>query len=162
MLELYLPYLIALALGMDVQAAEPGENSGTLPAETVRAPEPQVVDGSYTSAIEVKPILDMTQVQWVAIGTESGNDLLYFSTLLAWRCGLWEIRYGINGDATTVLPMEPCHMDSLAPGAMVDLINFPIYLTFPKDSIQTLRIELTFDDGTEDFVDLARAQILLP
>lgn len=189
MLELYLPYLIALSLGMEMPAegsaatatavaeTSAGQsvdaNANAVSAEasapvtagtsTARDPEPQVATGQFTTALEVKPILGMTKLQWAAISNEGGNDLLYFSNLLAWRCGLWEIRYGINGaPATNVLEMEPCHLDTAQPNAMTDVVGYPIWITQPGDSIQTLRIEVTFDDGTEDFVEVERRQILLP
>jgi len=184
MFELYLPYLIALAVGIEMPGAGEGqvavadiavaaEGSGK-PATTQetatavstgaeREPEPQVATGQYTTALEVKPILGMTKLQWAAISHDGGNDLLYFSNLLAWRCGLWEIRYGINGaPATEVFEMEPCHENTAQPNAMVDLVQYPIWVTLPGESIQTLRIEVTFDDGTEDFVEVERNRILLP
>ena len=198
MLELYLPYLIALAIGMETpghgqdvatiaavpeateEAVKPGTAAEEIGAATqaateevaeavatategARTPEPQIATGQYTTALEVKPILGMTKLQWAAISHDGGNDLLYFSNLLAWRCGLWEIRYGINGaPATEVFEMEPCHEDTAQPNAMVDLVNYPIWVTLPGESIQILRIEVTFDDGTEDFVEVERSRILLP
>lgn len=196
MFELYLPYLIALGLGMEMppegqaivadtaqvattqtqttQTQTASGNSSTESAEApaaqvttgttaLREPEPQVATGQFTTALEVKPILSMTKVNWAAISTDSGSDMLFFSNLLAWRCGLWEVRYGINGaPADTVLEMEPCHMDTAQPNAMTDVVGYPIWVTFPGGSIDTLRIEVTFDDGTEDFVEVQRTQIVLP
>lgn len=202
MLELYLPYLIALSLGLDMptegrapdtgnatnliteQSAEGGANAvaaavanataevSATAAETTattagtnaaREPEPQVATGQFTTALEVAPIVAMTKLNWVAISNDGSNDLLYFSNLLAWRCGMWEIRYGINGaPATNVLEMEPCHTNTASPNAMTDVINYPIWVTLPGESIQSVRVEVTFDDGSEDFAEMQRTQILLP
>ena len=169
MFELYLPYLIALAVGIEVpgqgeaELAETAMQESATSTDALREPEPQIATGQYTTALEVKPILGMTKLQWAAISNDGGNDLLYFSNLLAWRCGLWEIRYGINGaPATEVFDMEPCHEGTAQPNGMVDLVNYPIWVTYPGESIQTLRIEVTFDDGTEDFVEVERSRILLP
>lgn len=196
MFELYLPYLIALGLGIDMppetqaavadtaqvetqqtQTAQTQTASGnsstqstqsptataTTSTATAREPEPQVATGQFTTALEVKPILSMTKANWAAISTDSGSDMLFFSNLLAWRCGLWEIRYGINGaPADTVLEMEPCHIDTAQPNGITDVVGYPIWVTFPGGSISSVRIEVTFDDGTEDFVEVQRTQIVLP
>ncbi len=174
MFELYLPYLIATAFGMSF---EDSQTAVIVPQAEEIAPEvevaetatsnwvaePQVADGRYTSAIEVKPILGMTERNWVAIDNDGTNDLVYFTHLMAWRCGLFEIRYGFNGDpADTVLPMEPCYMDTGQPNGLVDIINYPIYLVMPSESVQSVRIEVVFDDATESGVELLRNQIVMP
>ena len=38
-----------------------------------------------------------------------GQDLLYFTNLLAWRCGLTAIRYRINANEPVEFTMEPCY-----------------------------------------------------
>ena len=116
---------------------------------------------TFTTAAEVKPILTATQASWIAVRPYDGNDLLYFTNALAWRCALTEIRYGLNGaPAETVLPMEPCYEAEAAPNALM-MEGPPIYLTLPLESVQTVSVVLVFDDGSELPADYLRAAVLM-
>ncbi len=177
---LFLPYFIALSLGMQMPqttvpdvAPMPGEVPDAMPGEApatlgivdlaARAPEPQIPTGQYTTAVEVKPILGMTKQSWAAVRLYEGSDLVYFSHLLAWRCGLWGIRWGVNGEAAVnEVVLEPCHEGTASPNALTDPIGFPIYVTLPPNSVESLYVEVIFDDGTTDFARFERAQILIP
>lgn len=172
MFGLLLPYVIGLAIGIEPDAQGGDAATALLPPviddgsgdnAALRDPEPQVPTGKFTTAVEVKPILGMTKANWVAVRAYEGQDLLYFSHLLAWRCGLWDIRYGINGEpAETVLGMEPCHDDTAQPNSLTDVVNFPIYANFPLDSVESVYVEIVFDDGTSDFAQFDRSEILIP
>ena len=116
---------------------------------------------NFTTAAEVKPILTATQASWIAVRPYDGNDLLYFTNALAWRCALTEIRYGLNGaPAETVLAMEPCYEAEAAPNAL-KMEDPPIYLTLPLSSVQTVSVVLVFDDGSELPADYLRAAVLM-
>lgn len=172
MFDLFLPYVIGLALGIEPNAPQDviddapltlfvDEGSGD--DASTRVPEPQVPTGKFTTATEVKPILSMTKSNWVAVRAYEGQDLLYFSHLLAWRCGLWDIRYGVNGaPADTLFPMEPCNVDTAQPNGMTDVITYAPYVSLPLNSVETVDIEVTYDDGTTDFVQFDRPDILIP
>ena len=172
MFDLFLPYVIGLALGIDPNAAQVTPEVAPLELTTdegsgddasTRTPEPQIPTGKYTTAVEVKPILGLTKSNWVAVRAYEGQDLLYFSHLLAWRCGLWDIRYGVNGAAAdNVVPMEPCHEDTAQPNGLTDVINYSPFVTLPLDSVDSVYVELTYDDGTTDFAQFDRAEILIP
>lgn len=172
MFDLFLPYVIGLALGIDPDAVvvEPADASialviedGSGDDEASRVPEAQVPTGKFTTAIEIKPILGMTKSNWVAVRAYEGQDLLYFSHLLAWRCGLWDIRYGVNGaPATEIVPMEPCNIETAQPNGLTDVITYPPYVALPLNSVETVYIEVTYDDGTSDFAQFARPEILIP
>lgn len=181
MIQLLIPFIIGVALGnepppragtMDAPAAEAEVAAPVAEAETAeataseataRTPEEQIPTGKFTTAIEIKSILGMTKQNWVAVRLYEGNDLVYFSHLLAWRCGLWEIRYSVNGaeDLTTV-PMEPCHEDTAQPNALTDVVNFLPYITLPPESVESVYVEILYDDGTSDFAVYQRQNILLP
>jgi hypothetical protein len=117
----------------------------------------------FTTAAEVGPILEATRANWVAVREYDGRDLVYFTQLLAWRCGLSEIRYGLNGAAPeTVLPMEPCYEDEAQPNALKMDQGIEIYLTEPLQSVQSIDIMLKLDDGSESSASFARKAVLMP
>ena len=163
MIQLYVPFLIGMALGLPAPETGPALAAADPVAPVEREPEPQVATGKFTTAVEVKPIIGMTKQNWVAVRLYNGSDLVYFTHLLAWRCGLWEIRYSINGDeALQSFPMEPCHEDTAQPNAMTDVANYLPYITLPPESVDSIYVELVFDDGTTDFAVFSRPNVLMP
>jgi len=117
---------------------------------------------NFTTAAEIKPILDATRANWIAVREFDGKDLLYFTQLLSWRCGLSEIRYGLNGaTADKVWAMEPCYDTEPQPNAL-KMEGAEIFLTEPLGSIQTISISVTYDDGTEASADFKRADVMTP
>lgn len=113
-----------------------------------------------TTAPEIRPILQATQGSWLALREYDGQDLLYFTHILAWRCGLEGIRYGLNGaPPETPFEMEPCHLDTAQPNAIT---GADIYLRAPLGSVQSVAVEITYDDGAVARMDYARKAILMP
>ena len=163
MFELFLPYLIGMALGISPADGDGPATMTEAPAAQDRAPEDQTPTGQFTTATEIRPILLATTGNWAAVRNWEGQDLVYFTHLLAWRCGLWEIRYGVNGDAAdTVLPMEPCHTDTGTPNALTDVENFLPYIGLPENSVEALTITIVYDDGQEQTESFDRARIQMP
>ncbi len=118
---------------------------------------------NFTTAAEIKPILTASKPGWIAVREYDGQDLLYFTNALAWRCGLDAILYGINGaPAETPYPMEPCYQAEAAPNALKAEGGFEIYLILPLKSVETVTVTVVFDDGTSETGDYARAAILTP
>ncbi len=116
----------------------------------------------FTSAAEVKPILQATKANWVALRDYDGNDLLYFTHLESWRCGLTEVRFSINsGAATQVRAMEPCYEGTAQPNALKLDGHLP-YIVLPQGMTKTVAIVVVYDDGSEDRAEFERGAILLP
>ncbi len=108
---------------------------------------------------EVKPILQMTRGNWVAVREYDGQDLLYFTHLEVFRCGLEQIRYVINDGKPSVWETPACAGDDTFTGIPADRLP---YAVFPAKSIKSVRIELTYDDGTVETESFERGAIMTP
>ncbi len=167
---LLIPFVLAMAFGGlggpssdGPVVALPSEPVATASSSAARAPDPQEPTGQFTTATEVKPILTATKPAWVAVRDYDGHDLLYFTNLLAWRCGLWEVSYGLNGaEPTEPMVLEPCHADTAQPNAMTQIEDFLPYLTFDPGSVSSVTVRIAYDDGTTDTATYDRKAILMP
>ena len=90
-----------------------------------------------------------------------GQDLLYVTHLMAWRCGLVALRVGVNGQPAQDWPLPPCHLDSAAPNALTAEDGLP-YRAFPAASIASITVEITYDDLTTDAAQFDRSAVLMP
>ncbi|MEM9394732.1 MAG: hypothetical protein AAGA38_12795 [Pseudomonadota bacterium] len=102
---------------------------------------------TFTTVDEVKPILTATQASWVSVRSWQGQDLLYFTQIESWRCGLREIRYSVNGETEATKAMEPCYTDAPSPNAFQDANHLP-YIAFPGGSIERISVRITYADGS--------------
>jgi hypothetical protein len=123
--------------------------------------EDQTPTGKYTTATEVKPILSMTKQSWVAVRDYDGQDLVYFTNLLAWRCGVMSVQYSVNDGPLEELALEPCYSDEATPNAL-KMEEFLPYVTQPQGSVETVRVVVQFDDLTSDEVTVLRKDVLTP
>lgn len=177
MIDLFLPLIIGIGLGIEPPEAESQAAEVAAVVEPVvplaqgsgddlnaaREPEAQIPTGKYTTALEVRPILGMTKGQWIGVREFNGQDYIYFSQLMGWRCGLWDIRYGINGEpAINVMPMEPCNEEFAQPNVMVDIENYLPYVVYPLGAVESVYVEIVFDDGTSDFAQYERSEVRIP
>lgn len=118
---------------------------------------------SFTTAAEVRPILEIQKTGWAALRDWQGKDLVYFTAVLAWRCGLSAIHYGINDDPVeTPHAMEPCYEGTSAPNALLENDTFPIYAEFPAGSVTSVTVTVTYDDGETSTSTMTAQSILLP
>ncbi|MDF1669168.1 MAG: hypothetical protein P1U83_06095 [Roseovarius sp.] len=133
----------------------------SLGAEETFTAEPQIPSGKFTTAAEVKPILEATKGNWVAVREYDGKDFLYVTHLWAWRCGLLQMRYAVNGGDMQVWPLPPCHENTNAPNAIIETDGLP-YGTFALGSIQSIQVELLLDDLSEASSAYVRTDVLMP
>lgn len=113
----------------------------------------------FTTAEEVRPMLDFTRADWVALREYDGNDQLLFTHILAWRCGIDRISYAVNTGKRERLKVEPCYEGETRPNDFKDKTFLP-YVTFPKGSVETVTVWLNYDDGSTDKQDYERKAIL--
>ena len=115
---------------------------------------------SFTTAAEVAPILQMTRANWVAVREFDGQDLIYFTHLLSWRCGIAAITFSVNGGPEAVFPAEPCNRDEAQPNALKMTEVLP-YAVAPLGSIQTVKVRLDMGDGSSMAATYDRAGVLI-
>lgn len=114
---------------------------------------------SFTTQAEVRPILEATRASWVALGAGEGSDLLYFTHLAAWRCGIAGASFRLNGAAADVpFDLEPCYRDTAQPNAIKGLP----FITLPPGSVASLVVTVSYPDGSTDTAKYERRAILLP
>lgn len=120
--------------------------------------KPVAADPPFTTAAEVRPILSMTRDRWVAVREFDGQDLVYLTQLVAWRCGLAELWVAINDEAEAPFPLEPCYRDTPQPNA----VRGQPWVARPLGSVQTLRVTVEYDDGSTDSIEVSRSEVLMP
>ncbi len=88
-----------------------------------------------------KKILDQVWTAWIAFG----GGRTYFSHLISYRCGIKEIRYGLNGGPLDkVWPLPPC--DPAKPYGVPQ--NTKIHMKTPNKAA-ALQVQLTYRDGSQ-------------
>lgn len=119
--------------------------------------EPQTPLGKFTTATEVKPILTMTKANWVAVREYDGKDLVYFTHLMSWRCGLAAMRYSLNDGPLQMYDLPPCDEASATPNA-IPTDWYPIS-GLPPQSVQKVYVEIFYDDLSTDSASFDRAGV---
>lgn len=123
--------------------------------------EDQTPSGRFLTATEVKPILEATKANWVAVREFNGQDLLYVTHIWSWRCGLHQMKLSVNGGPLEVWDLPDCHIDTNAPAAITPEDGNP-YRSFPLGSIQSVAVELLYDDLTTTGGAFERKMVLMP
>lgn len=158
--------VVALFFALPVTGQEMGLGAWSTPAETGEKaapafePEKQVATGKFLTALEIRPIMEATKSNWVAVREWEGQDLVYFTHILSWRCGLHSIHYAINGGEERRFEAEPCHVDTNTPNALAVEAFLP-YIALPPNSVQQVSVRLVYDDATETEASYDRADVLM-
>ncbi len=101
--------------------------------------------GAFAQMGQERSILTLVQKDWIAFRNYDGRQLIYFTTLVSWRCGISEIRYAINGQPLDqIYLMPPCNPDlpNNIPG------DFSPYLSYPAGTATEMAVRITYADGT--------------
>lgn len=147
-------------------ASEVQSGEGTAGADsfdlTGLAPDDQTPTGKFTTAAEVGPILQMTKDSWSAVREYDGQDLVYFTHVLSWRCGLKGAKFSINDEPLQDLAMPECHMKFKQPNALIDEEPLLSYKRYALGSVKSVRVDLLLDNLTVQSVTLLRENMLIP
>jgi hypothetical protein len=152
--------LIAIAVGLGGGGAEAASTSAQATTEPAYQAEEQTPTGKFTTATEIKPIMGATKANWVAVREYDGNDLIYVTQILSWRCGLVGLRISLNDGPMQDWPLAECQLDTNAPNAIPE--DAKIYETHPLGSIRSVTVEIIYDDLTRDSASFERKQVLMP
>lgn len=125
-------------------------------------PEDQTPTGKFTTAAEISPIMQATKDSWAAVREYEGQDWVYFSHILAWRCGLKAMKYSINEGPLQDLQLPECHMKYKQPNALIDNEVLVGVHTFDLGSVESIRVVLLLDNLTTQSATLRRENILIP
>lgn len=119
----------------------------------------EVAAQQFTTAEEVRPMLDITRDDWITVREFDGKDQLLFTQILAWRCGLDGVSYAVNGGDRAKLEMEPCYEGETQPNAIRDDAFLP-YVFLDLGAVQSVEVWLTYDDGDNDSESFTRDAVL--
>lgn len=157
--------LAALALAITCQAppisAQESASADSFDL-TGLEPEAQTPSGKFTTAAEVAPILKMTTANWVAVREYNGKDLVYFSHIFSWRCGLLGAKVSINEEPLRDLEMPDCHMKYQQPNSILNDEALMTFQSYDLGSVNSVRVDLLLDDLTVQSATLLRENILIP
>ncbi len=123
--------------------------------------DPQTPTGKFTTAAEVKPIMDATRGNWVAVREYDGGDLVYVTHIWGWRCGMHAMAISINDEPLRDWPLPECHMKYTTPSAILEEDGLP-FERHALGSVKTIDVQIVYDDLTMDAVRFERGNILIP
>jgi hypothetical protein len=113
----------------------------------LRGPFPIPFDPEVALNAATKEMLEATATSWLSFREYEGRRLMYWSQIASNRCGLAEVRYGLNAAAPDrVLAMPAC--DPAAPG---EIRGFQPMLEVPRDT-RFATMQLRYRDGTQSRV----------
>lgn len=98
------------------------------------------------TGIGEKRVLEFTRDNWVSLRDFNGRQLIYFTHLVAYRCGIDEVRYSINNDRLgRSFTLPPCTEKN--PNAIP--AGYLPYISLPPGTANEIYVQLTFSDGSK-------------
>jgi len=92
-----------------------------------------------------KKLLEMTRSNWVSFRDFNGQQLIYFTHLEVYRCGISQVRYSLNTDRLD-REWKLAKCDPKNPHAIPE--DYLPYLTLPLGTARSIVVQVTFIDGT--------------
>ncbi len=90
-------------------------------------------------------LLDLTRGSWAYFRNFNGRQLIYFTHLEVYRCGITQVRYSLNGDALDrEWKLQPCD-----PAKPNQVTTDKVYISLPLKTAQSISVRLTFKDGRQ-------------
>ena len=98
---------------------------------------------------QMKQILNMTKSSWVSFRDFNGKQLIYFTHLESYTCGIKEVKYSIDSDKLDkIWTLQPC--DTKNPMAVT---KPKPYLSLKLNSAKSIALKITFvDDSKSEIV----------
>ncbi|MBN9671453.1 hypothetical protein [Roseibium aggregatum] len=94
---------------------------------------------------QIKNILDLTKTSWVSFRDWQGQELIYFTHLESWKCGIDYVFYGLNGGPLD----QEWQLDECDPNNPNVVLKEKPYIALPLGSAQSISVQLIFKDGTK-------------
>ncbi len=99
-------------------------------------------------AEQIKQILDVTRDNWVSFRDWQGQQLIYFTHLESWKCGIDYVFYGLNGG-----PLDQIwELDVCDPSNPNAVLKEKPYIELPAASAKFIDVQLIYKDGTKSAV----------
>ena len=96
---------------------------------------------------QLKVMAEAAKGQWVAFRNWDGKQLIYFTIVVTYHCGLAEIRYSLNGAGLGERwPVPACNPQM---PFNVDAQKDKIYLALEPGSVSAVSLQLVYADGTQ-------------
>ena len=90
-------------------------------------------------------ILGLTKGSWAYFRDYNGRQLIYFTHLEAYRCGIARMRYSLNSTALDhEWKLQPCD-----PKAPHNITTDRPYIALPLGTANTIAVQLTYNDGSK-------------
>lgn len=93
-------------------------------------------------------VLDMTRGSWAYFRDYNSRQLVYFTHLEAYKCGIAAVRYSLNSDALDKSwTLQPCD-----PKKPHNITTDKPYIALPLGTAKSITVQLTFNDGSKSKV----------